>query len=824
MLRIWPAGAAPLLALLALLALRPATAEAHATLVRAEPAPGAQLARPPARVVLWFSEPLIPSLSSARVLGPDGQRVEAGPSAVADTDAQRMEVPLPGLADGTYTVVWTSVSPLDGHILRGSFRFTVGSPTGEAAATAEAAVPSGLDLAGQGGLVGVAARWAGLLGSLSWVGVLLASLLAAGRLPAAAASHFAARTTVLATGAVALTLLAGVVEVLAQAWALGEGSPARAVAALRPFLLGSRYGLATVMRLAYALLGQTILGWRGGRDAGRHELRVAALALGALALGALAFSGHAAAVEYPSWSALLLDWVHLLAAAAWVGGVVAIALALLPSLADLTAGERRWALISALSAFSPVALAAVAALVVTGLFSAEVQLGSFDRLATTPYGRVLLVKIVLVAAMVGISYWHAFVLRPRLAAHAPGFTSQTPSPSALEKVARLAARTSVPGPPGAAMARQNPGDDPKRAAALEAKLGNWLRFEAGLGVLVVLAVALLNAFPLTPGAAAPTPAEALAGARQPPGAAPPSGAARPAGAASGDRPTIVLAQSAGPLAVTLALARDEVGPNQLELELRDPGSELVDVAAVQLRVTGPPRPEGASGAPIELAPERAARGRYRASVLLDRPGRWQVAVAIDGGRTLGPTFAPGPWETTFSLPLPTTDAAPLLTLAEQAMNRLQSVREVNRLGPTWDGQRWTDKALTTVYELAAPDRMRFRIETGVEAVIIGQRRWDWDPDTRVWQAGPYGGLQPFRFPTYSYIKNAEDVRLLGTEELDGRTVLVLGYYDAAFGARFQLWVDAQNFLVRRELMIATGHHMLSEFVDFNAPVEVQPPT
>ncbi|MDP8930604.1 MAG: copper resistance protein CopC, partial [Actinomycetota bacterium] len=93
----------------------------HAALVSSQPEPGTQLAAAPGVVTVRFSEPLILDLSFLRVTDPDGQVWER-----TSANERTMTANLDTTAQGVYLVEWKTVSPLDGHTLRGSFRFGVG--------------------------------------------------------------------------------------------------------------------------------------------------------------------------------------------------------------------------------------------------------------------------------------------------------------------------------------------------------------------------------------------------------------------------------------------------------------------------------------------------------------------------------------------------------------------------------------------------------------------------------------------------------------------------------------------------------------------------
>ena len=104
------------------------TAFGHANQARSAPSPDSVLEEAPTRVAVWFTEPIEPALSDMRVLDSQGVRVDDGESLVDPADGTAMSVGLKPLPDGTYTVAWKNVSTIDGHLVRGSFFFSVGEP------------------------------------------------------------------------------------------------------------------------------------------------------------------------------------------------------------------------------------------------------------------------------------------------------------------------------------------------------------------------------------------------------------------------------------------------------------------------------------------------------------------------------------------------------------------------------------------------------------------------------------------------------------------------------------------------------------------------
>jgi len=138
-------------------------------------------------------------------------------------------------------------------------------------------------------------------------------------------------------------------------------------------------------------------------------------ALAALHLVSLTWSGHAAAgISANGTIHLINDAVHLAVAAFWPGGLVPFAAVLFrllksgrPALLEIAARLTR--------RFSATSLLAVVALSGTGLVNSIFLIGDIRAVFSTPYGRLLLAKLVIFAAMVCIGAWNLLVLKPKLA-------------------------------------------------------------------------------------------------------------------------------------------------------------------------------------------------------------------------------------------------------------------------------------------------------------------------------------------------------------------------------------------------------------------------
>jgi methionine-rich copper-binding protein CopC len=136
-------GFAGVAVVLAFLVLGPAAVLAHASLVTSDPANGTTLAASPVTITATFAEAFDTTRSSMQLLGPDGATVAANGPSTASTAASMTIAGFGTLGAGTYSVQWTTITPNDNGIERGTFAFTVAAATGAASPPAGGGPASG---------------------------------------------------------------------------------------------------------------------------------------------------------------------------------------------------------------------------------------------------------------------------------------------------------------------------------------------------------------------------------------------------------------------------------------------------------------------------------------------------------------------------------------------------------------------------------------------------------------------------------------------------------------------------------------------------------
>ncbi|MCX5250605.1 copper resistance protein CopC/CopD [Streptomyces sp. NBC_00201] len=380
-----------------------ANASAHAALLSTDPAPNAILATAPRHITLTFGEGVGIADDSIRVLGPSGSRVDDGHPQHAEGGDATVRVALRGgLPHGTYTVAWNVVST-DTHPVAGAFVFSVGAPSSRV--TAPQTRSPNASAAGVLYSLGRYADYTGytvLVGGSAFVLLCRPSRQAIGPLRRLLLTGWSAM--VLST--LALLVLRGPYT---EEQRLGR---ALDVTLLRN-TLGSTGGTFLAVRLLL-LLGAcpfllllagrfgfpSAVGEEDGRKGRARRLGLfVAVAVTAVGLAVTWSLAEHASVGLQVPLAIPFDVLHLVAMATWLGGL----LALLTVLYRTPAGHPADA--DTARRFSVVALVAVVTLVATGLYQSWRQVGSWDALVTTAYGRWLLLKVYGVLMMLTAAFY-----------------------------------------------------------------------------------------------------------------------------------------------------------------------------------------------------------------------------------------------------------------------------------------------------------------------------------------------------------------------------------------------------------------------------------
>jgi copper transport protein len=391
-------------AVVLLLAL-PSSAGAHAILERSSPRWEAVLGATPRAITLSYDEDVVPRFARVAVITPGGQDI-AGAAQV--TGSEVVAALRPGPA-GSYTVRWQMVASDDGHVTEGAFSFGVRAKPLPPVPASGVGVPAAPELLAWLEFLGVVLAG----GTLTFRALVWAP--AARTVEEAGARDASVAIWVGVVGAV-LALHAGLIGFLVGAYPIVGGGLSNFLnTEIVPIRVATHAGQAwTVTSFAWlGVLGLLVGAWVTPRK--REPLLASA---GALSLGiafGISWASHPAS---HGTLALAADYLHLVAGALWVGGVVG--LMILAGVAHSLPARARDALARAcLVRFSRLALPIVAVLALAGAYVALRELPAPSALLTSGYGITLVAKSMVFIAALAVAGYHRRSVMPRIAAGAP---------------------------------------------------------------------------------------------------------------------------------------------------------------------------------------------------------------------------------------------------------------------------------------------------------------------------------------------------------------------------------------------------------------------
>jgi len=394
-------------------------AGAHATILGTEPRYGASLATPPERVLIRYDLPV--ELPGAQIsMTRSGKAVSVGRPEFGSPDRKSVALPLSKLSPGPYVLTWFLFGS-DGDVMGGELTFTILSGSGAAAAPTVGPV---LDQRAPTQFAGLSFAPLSRAQDLARLGASASLIVFVGSLAFAAALWWAGALVPRFRLIVWASLL---LALLSNAGALGlKGAAVQgrsALAALSPSSLsalsGTHVGKVLAVRLGLLVLAIPVVALM--TMAPERVLGADLWYIGAAAstLGALATHAWLSHAWTEGMLAAAVHLVHLAAISVWLGGLVILAVVVLPrrqieELRDLV------------PRFSRLAFRSVVTAVVAGTALLVLISPRWSALPTSEYGRFLIAKLLLVVGLLAAaSRARAFVQRHFLA------DSGTASPSDL---------------------------------------------------------------------------------------------------------------------------------------------------------------------------------------------------------------------------------------------------------------------------------------------------------------------------------------------------------------------------------------------------------
>ena len=375
----------------------PGIASAHAVLESSDPAPSELLASSPKEIRLDFDEQVESTLGDIRVYDSEQREVSIKKTVRSSTDASVVTAGVPTLKNGVYVVVWRVVSA-DGHPVTGAFPFELGTKsTGTSAALLEK-VLNGTETSSPLGNPMSTLRLLGFLGLILLIGCI--SLLWHSPLLGKARVRKTLRysSVFIAVSSLGLLLMQG-------PYTAGKSWGSLFDSVIIGDVLQTRLGLALFVRsicaVAWGLIALT------ASTSVSRRWRISVIATAFVTIATYAASGHQSAGTLPGIF-VPLDMIHLAAISTWVGALLALTVISKDNNVEKEAKR-----------FSQMATWSMPVVVVTGVVQGLHLLGGISTITDTNFGKLLLLKTLLVAGVVLLGS------RARSQMHAGGFSSIT---------------------------------------------------------------------------------------------------------------------------------------------------------------------------------------------------------------------------------------------------------------------------------------------------------------------------------------------------------------------------------------------------------------
>jgi putative copper export protein/streptogramin lyase/methionine-rich copper-binding protein CopC len=468
----WPGSTLCLVSLLGLslvistLSLFPSVDRAfgHAFVLDINPSPSETLESPPVRVEVFLSEPVDDRYSEVRVIGPQGKQIDNRDTQHLDGDQSTLGVTIPqeDLEDGVYTVSTKMLSQIDGHVTDNSFVFGIGEETSTSSTTTTGQTAQGsltTSSFDQLSVPDAIARFPALVGQVIVVGAAFASLWLWSPFAKVKWLHNSFsygqdygkrkqnRTQLLVADVaqfrnsidqrlVKMMLIGAAIVVIADfgmIYALAYSLNVGMIDAMTTKFGDVWFARTAVSFLMLALiffiylkvnkrvrlskesapLGRTSANPLGNSGIFFKRELVAILVVGILTLLTTSLMGHGAAIATGSQIPITIDFIHNVAASTWIGGLIYLALVVVPKLKDSKSLNERLkssVLSIIIPRFSTLPVVVLGIIIITGPVLLYILEDDLNLTIASLYGKALLAKLIIAAIMLAIGGYNQRII------------------------------------------------------------------------------------------------------------------------------------------------------------------------------------------------------------------------------------------------------------------------------------------------------------------------------------------------------------------------------------------------------------------------------
>ncbi len=352
-------------------------------------------------VIVYFSEPVDINFSELKVFDTNGNQIDNKDTSYYEGELSLI-ITTPPLDDGVYTVSTKVLSKVDGHLVPDAFLFGVGNVVIDPSLL-DSKRPSELVFLPEAG-----ARFPGLVGQTIVLGAVIASLIIWGtqnkqsikeELEKIESFHHGKFMSVTGIG-LALVFISDILMIAVQTIRL-ETSPVDAIQ--------TDFGNIWLIRMIITVI---LLGIWFGVNKKKTLSKKSQIAMLAISLGLISTTsliGHGAASGQTP--ALILDYIHNLVAAVWIGGIFYFVFTLLPTFSQLKESSREKMSLVLIPRFSIAFIIAVGIVIITGPTLMWFLESDVEIITESVYGQLIILKIAIAAAMVGLGGFFQFKIQ-----------------------------------------------------------------------------------------------------------------------------------------------------------------------------------------------------------------------------------------------------------------------------------------------------------------------------------------------------------------------------------------------------------------------------
>jgi putative copper export protein/streptogramin lyase/methionine-rich copper-binding protein CopC len=442
----------------------------HAFVLDRIPAASESLEEPSDKVEVFLSEPVDERYSEVKVIGPDGNQIDNRDTQYIDGDQSTLGVTLPteGLEDGVYTVTTQMLSQIDGHVTDDAFVFGIGESattpgSDQAGQVAEGPSETPWD---QLSVPDAIARYPALVGQVVVVGAAFVSYWlwkpfayvklfsrSSGKWRKQDYSYktqtdrtlaqyahselgqFKARTDLrlvkmMLIGA-SLVIIADIGMIYALAYSLGVGM-ADAMATKFGSIWLLRTGVSLLLLALIVFIYLKVSKRARARPTRKSNLAentgtnslvndglvlkresITILVVGIITLLTTSLMGHGAAITTGTEVPITIDFVHNLASSFWIGGVIYLALVVVPKLRqdeNMDTRSKSSILSIIIPRFSTIPVVVMGFIVITGPFLLYLLEDDLNMTLASLYGKALLAKLIIAAIMLAIGGYNQKII------------------------------------------------------------------------------------------------------------------------------------------------------------------------------------------------------------------------------------------------------------------------------------------------------------------------------------------------------------------------------------------------------------------------------